>query len=82
MSDNPLQPLGDEQVDEVAGGYIYCAGRGTDNLSWQVLDKQGDEVASFGSYYDAYYYAYENGYTTNEINSKELEKLRATGWPW
>jgi hypothetical protein len=36
----------------------------------------------FKSYYDAYYYAYDNGYTTNEINSKELETLRKTDWPW
>ena len=38
-------------------------------------------VASFGSYYDAYYYAYDKGYTTNEINSQELAKLKETGWP-
>ena len=82
MSDGKLQPLGDEQVEGVAGGYLYCAGRGTGDINWQVLDKNGDELARFGSYYDAYYYAYENGYTTNEINSKELEKLRTTGWPW
>ena len=82
MSDNPLQPLGDEQIDGVAGGYLYCAGRGTGNIQWQVLDNNGDVVTNFGSYYDALYYASENGYTTNEINSKELEKLRATGWPW
>ena len=82
MSDRPLQPLGDEQVDGVAGGYLYCAGRGTGNSQWQVLDDNREEVAHFDSYYDAYYYAYDNGYTTNEINSKELEKLKATGWPF
>ena len=82
MSENTLKPLGDEQIDEVAGAYLFCAGRGTGEIQWQVLDDKGDKVASFGSYYDAYYYALENGYTTNEINSKELEKLKATGWPW
>ena len=82
MSDNPLKPLGDEQVDGVAGGYLYGANRGTDDFHWEVLDNNGDEVARFESYYDAYYYALDNGYTTNEINTKELETLRKTGWPW
>ena len=82
MSDQPLQPLGDEQMDEVTGGYLYCADLGTGNAYWQVLDKNGDEVARFDSYYNAYYYAYDNGYTANEINSEELEKLKATGWPF
>ena len=82
MSDNKLQPLGDEQVEGAVGGYLYCAERGSGEPYWQVLDNNGDEVARFGSYYDAYYYAYNNGYTTNEINSKELEKLKTTGWPY
>ena len=82
MSDNPLQPLGDEQVEEVAGGYLYCEGRGTGDIHWQVLDKNGDVGKSFESYYVAENWASENGYTNNEINSKELEKLRTTGWPW
>ena len=82
MSDNPLQPLGDEQVEEVAGGYLYCEGRGTGDIHWQVLDRNGDVVKSFESYYVAENWASENGYTNNEINSKELEKLRTTGWPW
>ena len=82
MSDKPLQPLGDEQVEGVAGGYLYCAGRGTGEIQWQVLDNNGDVVARFDSYYRAEYYANHNGYTANEINSQELEKLRTTGWPW
>jgi hypothetical protein len=82
MSENPLQPLDDEQVDAVSGGYLYGANRGTDDFHWEVLDDKGDVVARFDDYYNAYYYAYNNGYTTNEINSKELEKLRTTGWPW
>ena len=82
MSENPLQPLGDEQIDGVAGGYLYCAEHGSDERHWQVLDKNGDVVERFKSYYDAYYYAYNNGYTTNEINSQELEKLKATGFPF
>ena len=82
MSDNPLQSLGDEQVDGVAGGYLYCAGRGTDEIHWEVRDSKGDEVTRFESDYDAYYYAYDNGYTMNEINSKELETLKRKGWPW
>lgn len=82
MSDKQLQPLGDERVEGVAGGYLYCAERGSGKPHWEVLDKNGDEVARFESYYDAYYYAYDNGYPTNEINSKELEKLKTTGWPY
>ena len=82
MSDNPLQPLDDKQVDGVAGGYLYCAGRGTDDLHWEVLDDKGNTVERFDDYYQAYYYAYDNGYTTNEINTKELETLKAKGWPW
>ena len=82
MSEKPLQPLGDEQVEGVAGGYLYCEGRGTGKVHWQVLDKKGDVVVSFDSYYEALDYAEENGYTANELNSKELEKLKTTGWPW
>ncbi|MBR2835769.1 MAG: hypothetical protein IKE43_08720 [Coriobacteriales bacterium] len=82
MSDSKLQLLGDEQVEGVAGGYLYFAERGSESSHWEVLDKNGDPVARFDSYYDAYYYAYNNGYTTNEINSQELEKLKTTGWPY
>ena len=82
MSDKPLQRLDDEQVEEVAGGYLYCASDESDDRHWQVLDKNGDVVERFASYYDAYYYANKNGYTANEINSNELAKLKSTGWPW
>ena len=82
MSDTPLQPLGDEQVEGVAGGYLYCEGRGTGKVQWCVLNNYGSVVKRFDSYYDALDYADENGYNANELNSKELAKLRETGWPW
>ena len=82
MGDKPLQPLSDEQVEGVAGGYLYCAGRDTGDIHWQVLSNSGEAVVQFDSYYDALDFATENGYNPNELNSKELAKLRETGWPW
>ena len=74
--------LNAEELEAVNGGYLYCSEHPTDDLHWQVLDKNGAVVKRFASYYDAYYYACGNGYGANEINSNELEKLRTTGWPW
>ena len=82
MSDSTLQPLGDGQVEEVAGGYLYCERHDGDERHWQVLDKNGNVVERFVSYYDAYYWAINNGYGANEINKDELATLRETGWPW
>lgn len=82
MSNKPLKHLSDEQVDGVAGGYLYLAGHGTGNSHWEVLDDEGNTVEKFDDYYTAFYCATDNGYTTNVLNTKELETLRATGWPW
>ena len=77
-----LEKVEDSQLEEVAGGYLYCEQHDGDERHWQVLDRNGNVVERFVSYYDAFYWAQNNGYTTNELNSNELAKLRETGWPW
>ena len=85
MSENPLKRLGDEEVDGVAGGYIFCS----DDINvfpavkpWEVIDNKGDVVVRFENYNDAVDYAKQNGYSTNWLRWHELQKLRETGSPW
>ena len=84
MSDNPLKPLDDEQIEGVAGGYLFDAYELEDGytLLWkpyQVIDNKGDVVGRFGSTADAQKFAEKNGYSTTWINWDQLQKLRETG---
>ena len=56
MSDNPLKPLDDGQVEDVAGGYLFNANDLETSGIWrlekpyQVIDDKGDVVARFNSH--------------------------------
>ena len=80
MSDNPLRPLGDEQVEGAAGGYLYYAGaeNGFGN-QWQIIDGKGNVVCTHTSLEDAMDCAYVNSFSNKEITKEELQRLRETG---
>ena len=80
MSDNPLRPLSDEQVEGAAGGYLYYAGDeyGVFNR-WEVIDDKGDVVERFSLPTDAAIYARRNNLSYQEITWEQLERLRKTG---
>ncbi len=74
-----MKALDDEQLDQVSGGYLYwqnCSG----HWQWKVLNENGEECGSFDTRDEAYDYASNNGYSTEEINSDQLQKIwNATG---
>ena len=65
MSDNPLKPLDDAQVEGIAGGYLFNAMDGTGRVKkpYEVIDDEGDVVARFSSRDAAISYAEANGYS-------------------
>lgn len=82
MSDNPLKPLDDEQVEGVSGGYLlnaehYVTGWGRLDKPYEVIDDYGEVVARFKSVNAAIAFAEENGYSTTWIDLEEVEKIRA-----
>lgn len=80
MSDNPLQPLGDGQVEGVAGGYLYYAGANNSFFDrWEVIDDKGDVVSRHAYYDHAKSYADYLGINSQEITWEELQRLRETG---
>ena len=86
MSGEPLKKLDDNQVEEVAGGYIFDSGEldGWDFpgvTPWEVLDDKGAVVARFNHPGEAYDFAATNGYSTEHLNWKQVQKLRNTGSP-
>ena len=66
MSDNPLKPLDDGQVEDVAGGYLFNANDLETSGIWrldkpyQVIDDKGDVVTRFNSHVDAKNFAKDN----------------------
>ena len=85
MSDNPLKPLGDGQVEDVAGGYLFNANDLESGGIWrlekpyQVIDDKGNVIERFNSHVDAKNFAKDNGYSTTWLSWPELQKLRETG---
>ena len=87
MSNNPLKPLDDGQVEDIAGGYLFNAGHLVTgpwklNTPYEVIDDKGDVVERFKSVSAAEKYAEENGYDTNWLSPSQLQALRDTGNPW
>ena len=84
MRENPVKRLGDEEVDGVAGGYIFCS----DDINvfpavkpWEVIDNKGNVVKTFwGTKIDdhrhAKDYASELGFSADDITWYELDDLR------
>ena len=63
--------LTDEQLDAVAGGYLYH----NDEGNWEVIGIKGD-VRFTGDYESAWNWADKHRYSTYEITWKQLNKLR------
>ncbi len=87
MSDNPLKPLDDGQVEDVAGGYLFNAydletGPWRLEKPYEVIDDNGDVFERFASHVDAKKFAQQNGYSTDWLNWPQLQKLRETGNPY
>lgn len=81
MSGKPLRKLDDNQVEEIAGGYIFDSGElngwsfPTVN-AWEVLDAKGDVVARFNHPSEAWEFAEANGYSTERLDWNQVQKLR------
>lgn len=83
MSDNPLQPLDDEQVEGTAGGYIYFAGSQDGfHTRWEAIDDKGNVIGRFGFVRDVIDFAESHGCNSFEITQEQLERLRKTGSIW
>ena len=84
MGDNPLKPLDDGQVEDVAGGYLFDTYELNGDYTtlqkpFEVVDDKGNVVRRFWSTDDARQFAKENGYSTDWISLEQLQKLRETG---
>ena len=58
MSDNPLKPLDDEQIEGAAGGYLFDTyelegGYSCLRKPFEVVDNKGEVIGSFWSSDDA-----------------------------
>ena len=78
MSENPLKPLNDGQVEGVAGGYLFYV-EGELETPWEVIDNRGNVVRRCKDRGEAYLFAKENGYGVEELYWSQLKKLRETG---
>ena len=86
MNDKSLKGLGDGQLNEVAGGYIFDASvltpNGSDLYPWEILDWNGNVVERCASYVWAECMAAERGYSCEELTWEQVVKLRETGSPY
>ena len=85
MDDKTLNQISDEQLDKVAGGYIFDASVlecSDPARPWEVLDNDGDVLERCQTREEAAAKAKEFGYTTWEISWEEVQTLRATGFIW
>ena len=77
MSDS-LKKLDDENVEDVAGGYIFDA-RDYNIVRikhWEVIDENGDVVSRHESIWDAQRAAEDLGLSTEQLTVRGLEQLR------
>lgn len=79
MSDSQLKPLDDEQVEGVAGGYVYYSAESSFSDQWQVIDDKGAVICSHAFWEDAERCARDRGFSDREITWEELQRLRETG---
>lgn len=88
MDGKALENLGDENLDEVAGGYIFNAqqlnsfGSPGYYWPWEVIDSKGNVVVSSDTREGAVYSAEKRGLSTTELTWEQLQKLRETGSPY
>ena len=84
MSDKPLEPLDDDQVEKIAGGYIFNASvlSGDYHNPWEVLDSKGNVVERYGDRRPAEMLAQGLGESTAELTWHQVQKLRETGSPY
>lgn len=83
MDDKVLKEIGDEGLEDVAGGYIFdsSAISWVEDAPWEVLDKKGGVVARMSTRDRAEKVAKEFGYSTKELNWDQVQRLRETGSP-
>lgn len=71
MGDDVLREIGDEELEEIAGGYIFYALGHNDwfsNEQWELLDKKGNVIGRFRSRDNAVKAAKDFGYSTKELD--------------
>ena len=82
MDDDALKAIGDEKLDEIAGGYIFDSSvlsPSSYSWPWEVLNDKGCVVARLISKEDAEKVAKAFGLTTQELDWEQVQKLRETG---
>ena len=87
MEDKVMNKLTDEQLEGVAGGYIFDASVLTpypnvDYAPYQVLDDKGNVVAAWDRFDVAWEDARQRGLSQHILSWEQVQKLRETGSPW
>ena len=85
MGDNSLKDLNDDNLQDVAGGYIFYSGVLADipdDCPWEVIDDRGDVVARESTPHAARSIAAEMGFSGEELTWDQLQRLRETGNPF
>ena len=71
--------LTEEEIDVVAGGYIYDTGDEDEEKRWVVIDNKGDVYKVCRSKVEALFVSKDNGFGKRIITTEELQRLRETG---
>ena len=82
MGDEVLKGIGDEGLDDIAGGYIFNASElnnGYDREPWEVLNKKGTVIARLTTRERAERVAKDFGLSKTELSWEQVQRLRETG---
>ena len=74
LSEEELQKLGDELIENLSGGYIHRMPNG----EYEIINDRNGEVLSEGWYYNEYIeeYCKHRGVSAKMISDEDLDRLR------
>ena len=85
MDNEVSKRLSKEDLDKVAGGYIFNASEFyevTEPFPWEILDSKGNVIDRWDTKHAAEWMAEWYGESTVELTWEQVQRLRETGSPY